>query len=103
MTNVFAAVQVAELPEGSCGDLIVLRLYAALPLELQACVFVPPPEGCRRCVVATNIAETSITLDGVVYVVDGGMCKEKTFDPATGTPARLAPGVAISARFLASS
>ena len=79
-------MQVAELPAGDCGDLIVLRLYAALPLELQARVFVPPPEGCRRCVVATNIAETSITIDGVVYVVDGDMCKEKPFAPPTGAP-----------------
>lgn len=65
-------------------DLMVLPLYAALPMELQARVFVPPPEGCRRCIVATNIAETSITVDGVVYVVDPGMCKEKEYDPKTG-------------------
>ena len=47
-------------------------------------MFVPAPEGCRRCVVATNIAETSITVDGVVYVVDPGMVKQKQYSPATG-------------------
>jgi hypothetical protein len=51
---------------------------------LQARVFIPPPEHCRRLIVATNIAETSITVDGVVYVVDSGMVKLKTYNPATG-------------------
>lgn len=78
-------MQVAQLPAGACGELIVLPIYAALPLEVQAHVFVAAPEGCRRCVVATNIAETSITIDGIAYVVDSGKCKEKSFDPATGT------------------
>jgi ATP-dependent RNA helicase DHX8/PRP22 len=77
-------MQVAQLPADSCGELIVLPIYAALPLEMQASVFLPPPDGCRRCVVATNIAETSITIDGIVYVIDSGKCKEKSFDPATG-------------------
>ncbi|BDA44197.1 ATP-dependent RNA helicase DHX8 [Coccomyxa sp. Obi] len=75
---------IAELPEGSCSDLLILPLYAAMPLELQARVFAPPPEGCRRLIVATNIAETSITVDGVVYVVDPGKVKQKTYTPATG-------------------
>lgn len=44
----------------------------------------PAPEGCRRIVVATNIAETSITVDGVVYVVDPGVVKQKAYDPQTG-------------------
>ena len=47
-------------------------------------MFLPAPEGCRRCVVATNIAETSITVDGVVYVVDPGMIKQKQYNPASG-------------------
>ena len=51
---------------------------------MQARVFAPPPEGCRRLIVATNIAETSITLDGVVYVVDPGVVKQKSYDPHTG-------------------
>ena len=47
-------------------------------------MFTPPPEGCRRLIVATNIAETSITVDGVVYVVDPGVVKQKSYNPATG-------------------
>ena len=50
----------------------------------QARVFSAPPEGCRRIIVATNIAETSITVDGVVYVVDPGVVKQKSYNPATG-------------------
>ncbi|EIE25953.1 putative ATP-dependent RNA helicase [Coccomyxa subellipsoidea C-169] len=75
---------IAELPEDSCPDLLILPLYAAMPLELQARVFAPPPDGCRRLIMATNIAETSITVDGVVYVVDPGMVKQKSYTPATG-------------------
>lgn len=52
---------VSNMAEGECGPLLVIPLYAALPLEVQARVFTPPPEGVRRCIVATNIAETSVT------------------------------------------
>lgn len=51
---------------------------------MQARVFAQPPEGCRRLIIATNIAETSITVDGVVYVVDPGVVKQKAYDPHTG-------------------
>ena len=47
-------------------------------------MFAPPPSGCRRVVVATNIAETSITIDGVAYVVDPGLVKQKSYNPHTG-------------------
>ena len=75
---------VASMPAGACGDLLVLPIYAALPPELQARVFAPAPPGVRRAVVATNIAETSITVDGVVYVIDPGLVKQRAYDPATG-------------------
>ena len=50
----------------------------------QARVFAPAPSGARRCVVATNIAETSVTVDGVAYVVDAGVVKQRDYNPATG-------------------
>lgn len=52
---------VCALPAGSAGDLLVLPLHASLPPELQLRVFRPGPPGARRCIVATNVAETSIT------------------------------------------
>jgi hypothetical protein len=51
---------------------------------MQARVFQKAPEGTRRCIVATNIAETSLTIDGVRYVVDSGVCKEKSYDSSSG-------------------
>jgi ATP-dependent RNA helicase DHX37/DHR1 len=46
-------------------------------------IFSPPPEGHRLCVVATNIAETSLTIPGVKYVVDSGRVKTKFYDKVT--------------------
>jgi ATP-dependent RNA helicase DHX37/DHR1 len=43
-------------------------------------IFSPPPAGCRLCVVATNIAETSLTIPGIKYVVDSGRVKTKFYD-----------------------
>ncbi|GLI64430.1 hypothetical protein VaNZ11_007626 [Volvox africanus] len=75
---------VASLPAGSAGPLVALPLYASLPPELQVRVFRPAPEGVRRCIVATNVAETSITVEGVVYVVDTGVVKQKSYQPSSG-------------------
>lgn len=52
---------VQNMPKDCCLALQVLPLYAALPLEQQALIFKKTPDKCRRVVVATNIAETSIT------------------------------------------
>ncbi|KAF9599639.1 hypothetical protein IFM89_001585 [Coptis chinensis] len=51
---------------------------------LQVRVFHPAPQNCRRFIVATNIAETSLTVDGVVYVIDSGYVKQRQYNPATG-------------------
>lgn len=58
------------------APLHVLPLYSMLPTEAQLRVFQPPPEGTRLCVIATNVAETSITIPGIRYVVDCGKVKE---------------------------
>ena len=66
------------------GELIVAPIYANLPSELQSKIFEPTPEGARKVVLATNIAETSITIDGIVYVIDPGFVKENVYNPKTG-------------------
>lgn len=75
---------VASLSEEECPDAQILPLYAALPPEMQARVFSDPPEGLRRIVVATNLAETSVTVPGIVYVIDPGKTKRKDYDADTG-------------------
>ena len=55
----------------------VLPLYSLLPSERQQLVFEPPPDGHRLIVVATNVAETSLTIPNVRYVIDSGRVKEK--------------------------
>ena len=65
-------------------ELIILPVYGALPAEMQSRIFEPAPAGARKCVVATNIAEASLTIDGVYYVVDPGFCKQKAYNPKMG-------------------
>ena len=73
------------LPRAACASDSACSCWQLLRrLSAQALVFVPPPEGCRRIVVATNVAETSITIDGVVYVIDPGLVKQKSYSPQTG-------------------
>ena len=66
------------------AELLVCPIYANLPSELQAKIFEPTPPGARKVVLATNIAETSLTIDGIVYVVDPGFVKENVYNPKTG-------------------
>ncbi|KAK9476447.1 P-loop containing nucleoside triphosphate hydrolase protein [Lipomyces japonicus] len=68
----------------SVPELIILPVYSALPSEVQSRIFEPAPEGKRKVVIATNIAETSITIDGIYYVVDPGFVKINAFDPKLG-------------------
>eukprot|EP00756_Hemistasia_phaeocysticola_P048366 Hpha_TRINITY_DN22797_c0_g1::TRINITY_DN22797_c0_g1_i1::g.34310::m.34310/K12815/DHX38, PRP16; pre-mRNA-splicing factor ATP-dependent RNA helicase DHX38/PRP16 len=68
-------------------SLLVLPIYSLLPSDLQAKIFEPAPQGKRKCIIATNIAETSLTVDGVFYVIDSGFAKLKIFNPRTGMDA----------------
>src|SRR5579859_2396502 len=62
-------------------ELIILPIYSTLPSEQQSLIFEPAPEGARKVVIATNIAETSITIDGIYYVIDPGFAKQNCYDP----------------------
>jgi len=64
--------------------LYALPLYSLLQPNEQLKVFEPPPPGCRLVVIATNVAETSLTIPGVRYVVDSGRVKDKEYDKVTG-------------------
>ncbi|RWS27129.1 pre-mRNA-splicing factor ATP-dependent RNA helicase DHX16-like protein [Leptotrombidium deliense] len=65
-------------------ELVIRPIYANLPTDMQAQVFEPTPPGARKVVIATNIAETSLTIDGIIYVIDPGYCKQNSFNPRTG-------------------
>ncbi|EOD31583.1 hypothetical protein EMIHUDRAFT_418272 [Emiliania huxleyi CCMP1516] len=71
-----------------CGEgvppILVLPVYSLLPSELQAKIFDPAPDGARKVIVATNIAETSLTVDGIYYVIDSGFCKLKVYNSRMG-------------------
>ncbi|KAK9450046.1 P-loop containing nucleoside triphosphate hydrolase protein [Limtongia smithiae] len=66
------------------GPLYVLPLYSLLPTSQQLKIFESPPADSRMCVVATNVAETSLTIPGIRYVVDCGRSKERHFNEITG-------------------
>lgn len=63
------------------SELIVLPIYSAMPSEMQSRIFDSTPPGKRKVVIATNIAETSITIDGIYYVIDPGFVKVNAYDP----------------------
>jgi ATP-dependent RNA helicase DHX8/PRP22 len=82
------AERAATLPPVRGGDaassLLIAPLYAALPPEQQMTVFEPAPAGVRKVILATNIAETSLTIAGVRYVIDPGLSKQRAFNPRSG-------------------
>ena len=65
-------------------SILSLPLYAGLTSEQQLYVFEPAPENTRKVIVSTNIAEASVTIDGIVYVIDCGFVKLRAFNPRTG-------------------
>jgi ATP-dependent helicase HrpB len=75
-----AALQAAA----SLGNTVVLPLHGELPLERQSAALQPDPQGRRRVVLATNVAESSVTLPGVRVVIDSGLAREPRYDPNSG-------------------
>ncbi|XP_022914183.1 pre-mRNA-splicing factor ATP-dependent RNA helicase DHX16 [Onthophagus taurus] len=65
-------------------ELLILPVYANLPSDMQAKIFDPTPPGARKVVLATNIAETSLTIDNIIYVIDPGFAKQNHFNSRTG-------------------
>ena len=64
--------------------LSILLMYSQMPADLQAKIFNKAAPGVRKLIVATNIAETSLRVDGIMYVVDGGFSKLKVYNPGMG-------------------
>jgi ATP-dependent helicase HrpB len=79
-----ATRRLADLDAVASGDVRVLALHGELPLERQAEALAPDPAGRRRIVLATNVAESSVTLPGVRVVVDAGLAREPRFEPNSG-------------------
>ena len=65
-------------------ELIILPIYANLPSDMQGKIFEPTPPNARKVILATNIAETSLTIDGITYVIDTGYCKQNYFNARSG-------------------
>jgi ATP-dependent RNA helicase DHX8/PRP22 len=65
-------------------QLVPVAVYAALPAEEQTAAFAQLPKGTRKVVLATNIAETSVTIPGIRFVVDSGMVKSRAYNAAKG-------------------
>lgn len=82
------ADKMQKLGEDS-APLLVLPMYSQLPADLQAKIFDAAPEGTRKCIVSTNVSETSLTVDGIKYVIDSGFCKLKVYNPRVGMDALL--------------
>ncbi|KAH6828587.1 ATP-dependent RNA helicase [Perilla frutescens var. hirtella] len=65
-------------------ELIILPVYGAQASEMQSRIFDPAPPGKRKVVIATNIAEASLTIDGIFYVIDPGFAKQNVYNPKQG-------------------
>jgi len=65
----------------------ILPIYSQMPADLQAKIFEKGEGGARKVIVATNIAETSLTVDGIMFVVDAGFSKLKVYNPRMGMDA----------------
>ncbi|KAM4702189.1 putative ATP-dependent RNA helicase DHX40 [Discoglossus pictus] len=73
-----------DVYDSSVEGLLILPLYGSMPTDQQKRIFLPPPEGIRKCILSTNIAATSVTIEGIRYVVDSGFVKQLNHNPRIG-------------------
>uniref|UniRef100_A0A8C7W9N7 RNA helicase n=2 Tax=Oncorhynchus mykiss TaxID=8022 RepID=A0A8C7W9N7_ONCMY len=73
-----------DVQDHKVEGLLILPLYGSMPTDQQKQIFQPPPPGIRKCVVATNIAATSLTINGVKYIVDSGFVKQLNHNSRVG-------------------
>lgn len=85
----------AELLGAALSTTRILPLYGMLPPERQRCVLTADPAGYRRVVLATPIAETSLTIEGITTVVDSGLCRKLVFDPSSGLSRLATVGISL--------
>src|SRR5690606_18921446 len=74
----------AQLESSTSSGLVVHALHGEMRIEAQQQVLEPDPRGLRKLILATNIAETSLTIEGVRVVIDTGLARRSLFDPGTG-------------------
>ncbi|WP_344758068.1 ATP-dependent helicase HrpB [Luteimonas lutimaris] len=86
IARVQAALEAALLPppQGEEQGVAILQLHGDLPVDQQSRVLQPDPHERRRVILATNVAESSVTLPGVRVVIDSGLAREPRFDPNSG-------------------
>lgn len=92
-----AVAERALQTNSEAGSLLPLPLFAGLTTEQQMYVFEPAPENTRKVIFSTNIAEASVTIDGIVYVIDSGFVKLRAYDPKTGIETLTATHVSKAA------
>ncbi|KAF3847930.1 hypothetical protein F7725_020958 [Dissostichus mawsoni] len=73
-----------DVQDQTVEGLLILPLYGSMPTDQQRQIFQPPPPGIRKCVVATNIAATSLTIDGIKYIIDSGFVKQLNHNSRVG-------------------
>ncbi|KAL0062944.1 DEAH-box ATP-dependent RNA helicase prp22 [Marasmius tenuissimus] len=64
--------------------LLILPIYSTLPSEVQSCIFEPTPPGACKVVIATNVAETSLTIPNIYYVIDPAFLTQNAYNPQLG-------------------
>lgn len=82
LNEITTIVEAAKEYASTKNTWIILPLHSSLSIADQDKVFDYAPEGMRKCIVSTNIAETSVTIDGIRFVIDSGKVKEMSYDPS---------------------